>query len=144
MRSFVPTLTLSLCKHVWGVVCQWLVSWAWINYYTLQYHGGYNYIYMHLSPKSSYISLVPVCGNLPCLHYLRDDSRLVPSQWEMSLQSNAVSHRLGANLESSLLRLVPNQWETSLQSNAVSHWLGANLESSLLSCVPLIHESLAK
>ena len=28
-------------------------------------------------------------------------------------------------------RFVPSQWETSLQSNAVSHWLGANLESSL-------------
>ena len=29
-------------------------------------------------------------------------------------------------------RLVPGHWETSLQSNAVSHWLGANLESALL------------
>ena len=28
-------------------------------------------------------------------------------------------------------RLAPSQWETSLQSNAVSHWLVANLESSL-------------
>ena len=28
-------------------------------------------------------------------------------------------------------RLVPSQWETSLQSNAVSHWLGPSLESSL-------------
>ena len=28
-------------------------------------------------------------------------------------------------------RLVPSQWETSLQNNAVSHWLGANLESAL-------------
>ena len=27
--------------------------------------------------------------------------------------------------------LGPSQWETSLQSNAVSHWLGANLESAL-------------
>ena len=27
--------------------------------------------------------------------------------------------------------LAPSQWETSLQSNAVSHWLGANLESAL-------------
>ena len=26
-------------------------------------------------------------------------------------------------------RLAPSQWETLLQSNAVSHWLGANLES---------------
>ena len=30
-------------------------------------------------------------------------------------------------------RLAPNQWETSLQSNPVSHWLGANLESALIS-----------
>ena len=28
-------------------------------------------------------------------------------------------------------RLAPNQWETSLQSNAVSHPLGSNLESAL-------------
>ena len=27
--------------------------------------------------------------------------------------------------------LVPSQWETLLQGNAVSHWLGANLESAL-------------
>ena len=31
-------------------------------------------------------------------------------------------------------RFAPSQWETSLQSNAVSHWLGANLESALLHC----------
>ena len=30
-------------------------------------------------------------------------------------------------------RLAPNQWETALQSNAVSHWLGTNLESALYS-----------
>ena len=28
-------------------------------------------------------------------------------------------------------RVVPSQWETSLQCNAVSHWLGATLESVL-------------
>ena len=28
-------------------------------------------------------------------------------------------------------RFAPSQWETSLQSNAVSHWLGANLDSAL-------------
>ena len=28
-------------------------------------------------------------------------------------------------------RFAPSQWEASLQSNAVSHWLGANLESAL-------------
>ena len=29
-------------------------------------------------------------------------------------------------------RPAPSQWETFLQSNAVSHWLGANLEPALL------------
>ena len=28
----------------------------------------------------------------------------------------------------------PSQWEISLQSNSVSHWLGANLESALQNC----------
>ena len=35
--------------------------------------------------------------------YHRDDSRLAFSQWETALQSNAVSHWLGANLESALI-----------------------------------------
>ena len=29
-------------------------------------------------------------------------------------------------------RSAPSQWETSLQSNIVSHWLGANLEPALI------------
>ena len=32
-------------------------------------------------------------------------------------------------------RLAPSQWETSLQSNAVSHWLVASPESALTLCV---------
>ena len=35
--------------------------------------------------------------------YIRAGAKLAPSQWGTSLQSNAVSHRLGANLESTLL-----------------------------------------
>ena len=34
-------------------------------------------------------------------------------------------------------RLAISQWETSLQNNAVSHWLGANLESALCCKMPL-------
>ena len=37
-----------------------------------------------------------------CCSILRADSRFAPSQWERTLQSNAVSHWLGANLESAL------------------------------------------
>ena len=41
-------------------------------------------------------------------------------------------------------RFASSQWETSLQCNAVSHWLGANLESALLphthciSCISIL------
>ena len=42
--------------------------------------------------------------------YLRVDSRLAPSQWETSLQSNAVSHWLGANLESALYLNMMRSW----------------------------------
>ena len=36
------------------------------------------------------------------LHKSRAETRIAPSQWEMSLQSNAISHWLGTNLESTL------------------------------------------
>ena len=44
----------------------------------------------------------------------RDDSRLVPCQWEMLLQSNAASHWLGANLESALNQLFERKSESVL------------------------------
>ena len=33
-------------------------------------------------------------------------------------------------------RLAPSQWETSSQSNAISHWLGTSLESALSYMIP--------
>ena len=41
-----------------------------------------------------------------------------------------VKHENGHRYDS---RLAPSQWETALQSNAVSHWLGTNLESAVVS-----------
>ena len=57
-------------------------------------------------------ALAPVARDQSC----RADSRFVSSQWETSLQSNTVSHWLGANLESAL------QWATkiSLRVEAMS------------------------
>ena len=40
-------------------------------------------------------------------HIIRVDSRFAPCQWKMSLQSNAVFHCLGANLESILYYVRP-------------------------------------
>ena len=48
--------------------------------------------------------------SLPLPYLLGADSRLAPSQWETSLQCNAMSHWLGANLESAvLLTRVPSR-----------------------------------
>ena len=46
-------------------------------------------------------------GNQPdtCWPRTRADSTLAPSQWETSLQSNAVSHWMGANLKSTVQNL---------------------------------------
>ena len=38
----------------------------------------------------------------------------------------------------------PSQWETSLQSNAVSHWLGPNLESALCIYPQIMHGSASR
>ena len=95
-----------------------------------------------------------------CYQFGLADSRFVPSQWETSLQSNSVSHWLGANLESTLI-VVPCQvpiietglfqrdlaetkfssygsfWvlfqpmKAALQCNIISHWLSPYPEWSL-------------
>ena len=54
------------------------------------------YVYVHTGS----LTWAPctISSNMPC--NIGVDSRLAPSQWETSLQSNAVSHWLGANLES--------------------------------------------
>ena len=54
-------------------------------------------------------------------------STLVP----MVLHCSMVEHQQALWWPSADSRLAPSQWETSLQSNGVSHWLVANLESAL-------------
>ena len=59
------------------------------------------------------------------------DSRLAPSQWEMSLQSNAISHWLGTNLESALiltlalgwLMITMQKWTCLWQKKKILTWI---------------------
>ena len=54
--------------------------------------------------------------------------------WVFRTLADAFLFPLGLLMADS--RLAPSQWETSLQSNGVSHWLGANLEWALpLHCI---------
>ena len=64
----------------------------------------FQYIYKYLATEMERVSEIRPLERLkPILS--RADSMLAPSQWETSLQSNAVSHRLGGSIESAILSL---------------------------------------
>ena len=85
----------------------------------LSFHSHFNYI---SSSGSNWIQFTFGSAN-----------RLAPHRPKQALEQTVElfmiwdTHRVDS-------RLAPCQWETSLQSNAVSHWLGASLESALYSC----------
>ena len=59
-------------------------------------------------------------------------SRLAHSQWEMSLQSNAVPHWLGANLESTLCLVIRHhhdKWKRCNHFNYIIIWLKWHLDT---------------
>ena len=56
----------------------------------------------------------------------RADSMFASSQWETSLQSNAVSHWLGAKLESALIEPAEGTPRDSLQCITWRHGMGNN------------------
>ena len=58
------------------------------------------------------------------LHDLHYSSQMCPHQRYLYYVTGLVQYRADS-------RFAPSQWETSLQSNAISHWLGASLESAL-------------
>ena len=74
----------------------------WLPYLLWSHHGHV------IKPTSKYTDRRET-------YIIRADSRSPPSQWEMSLQSNAVSHWLGANLESAMYHALHKQtspWST--------------------------------
>ena len=73
-------------------------------------HVSYVYTYIHDTASFcalpvQFLIILPVLlvgyfSNVSVKAHYRADSKFAPSQWETSLQSNAVSHWLGANLKS--------------------------------------------
>ena len=104
-----------LTGELWGVYCEdFGEDWPWYNGPTLYPDGRHStltskFFLQHPGVPGKIQAVVPNChapgrliGMLQCVSH-RADSRLAPSQWETSLQSNAVSHWLGINLESALM-----------------------------------------
>ena len=69
--------------------------------YKIYPHMNYHFVSNYHLQISVFIV---VLGRLVIVSESRADSRLASSQWDTSLQNNAVSHRLGANRESALDR----------------------------------------
>ena len=98
INGLVNCLVTPYIRHYLSKCWPWSMSpygvtRAWVRF---QFHT--------LRPQA-HKAIVPIPGSHEdhlqyCIH--RTDSRLAPSQWETSLQSNAVSHWLGASLESVL------------------------------------------
>ena len=70
-----------------------------------QYHGCWCLGYLRcqaISTVQQSAMVLTICWIRFLDTWIRADSRLAPSQWDMALQSNAVSHWLGTNLDGSL------------------------------------------
>ena len=66
-----------------------------------------------------------------CISLVPSISRVFVDGLLLSQHTAQISHHL-IQTPDTLTGLAASQWETSLQSNAASHWLGANLESAPL------------
>ena len=102
---------MSSCTEI-PAACQtavdWMLSWNLTNRPSVSFEG------MHpVTHGDAHVQIIRNTHMLSITHNVllhfhnRADSRFAPSQWETSLQSNAVSHWLCANLESALLQYIP-------------------------------------
>ena len=75
----------------------------WVNFYNPPGFSSHHSVPHCYSMTAPMLALASLSGQLAVSPtHIRADSRFALSQWETSLQSNDVSHWLGANLESAL------------------------------------------
>ena len=84
-----------------------------------------NFSSINLTPDHQWyvkFTLWPMCYFLPCGKDFKTIHRPIYLLWILDICRADSSH-------------APSQWKMSLQCNAISHWLGANLKSALyLAC----------
>ena len=94
--SWIPQNTFD---YKWTLVQYQATTWANVDPDWCHYIASQCVNYCHPGATSSW-----------WLWVSRADSRLAPSQWETSLQCNAVSHWLGANLEWAQVSITASLW----------------------------------
>ena len=110
IATILGILYLFLSKNHWGMKKQWTVldyeQCSSLSLILLD--TAVSVLCISISQLSLTLSICVGGADSLSGRTLRADSRLAPCQWETSLQSNAVSHWLGANLEAALT--VPDLW----------------------------------
>ena len=77
-------------------------DWFPVLWFPVIWKSYYQEFNMAAGTGSQFLILIGVQKHTPNYYHCRANFKIAPSQWETSLQSNTISHWLGANLESSL------------------------------------------
>ena len=121
---FVVTSSLVFSEQL---ICCYISICSNVLYFPVGSWSGHDFVqrcsWFHWDDRSSEAD----AGHVPAQHRVLQDWQ--PYRETQGLQGN-IPHVLSTTCMTDC-RLVPSQWETSLESNAVSQWLGANLESAL-------------
>ena len=113
-------ITRSVWKQCWLIIYGGIVAFTLCRLQDISHQMYWKITHLKLHPHLFGINVKNNVGDETIFYYTimvmsSADSRRAPGQWETSLQSNAVSHWLGANLESALdVRCRTSQLNASL------------------------------
>ena len=116
--NYLSILKLKQCNHwILGMdksfhpMPYWACDYLWMLGFKLIHVSkrAYCYLFYSMCLWFQMCDIQTQLGNW-YIGYCRADPRFVPSQWETLLQSNAVSHWLGTNLESALVPKLTIPW----------------------------------
>ena len=118
---------VNLSRNIWGICQRSFVYAPSKSETTLQYNVVPHWLWACTKWSLYYVENKPASNrNKTWVVWLIEDL-CVRSRHQG--QGEVITPHIYCNRADS--RLAPSQWETPLQCNAVSHWLGANLESAL-------------
>ena len=117
---------------------KWLTLYVIINNFNLWSTVCTNDFYIYIYILGLCLEFYTCSYSLPVMNFLEDLLYGAPSYNDTRpLDHNSYDSTIMSMFHMTHAGLTPSQWKTPLQSNVISHWLGANLESAL-HMVPLL------
>ena len=115
-------MMIRLPTHICVTRPQWVKNWhsTGLKYIEVEWNG-------HHFGEGIFKSLTHIKVEMKWLPFCRWHFQMHLFPWDYMVMQNIVILESSNRADS---RLWPSQWDMSLQCNAVSHWLGATLESA--------------